>query len=231
MASSSVRSSQKDESMDTSRVPGALRERLGLEATVALVEMVDRVGQEWRTEVIEQVLDRFDGRLVEAVSPLRLQMVEGFAGLRQEIGEVRDELRQAIGGVRDELRQEIGEVRDELRQAIGGVRDELREEIGEVRDELRQAIGGVRDELRQEIGGVRDELRQGIGRLQDELRREGDGRRQDVSSLRLEIGGLREGLATDRFELLKWTFLFWVGQVVAIGSLVALLLRFVRPVG
>jgi hypothetical protein len=152
-----VRSGQKDGSIDTSRVPGALGERLGLEATVALVELVDEFGQEWRTEVIEQVLDRFDGRLVEAVSPLRLQMVEGFSALRQEIGEVRDELRQEIGGVRDELRH----VRDELRQEIGGARDELRQGIGRLQDELRREGDDRRQDvssLRLEIGGLREGL-------------------------------------------------------------------------
>lgn len=144
--------------MDTSRVPEGLRERLGFEATVALVELFNGLESEWSERVTVRVADRFERRLVEETSRLRVGMVEGFASLRHEIGTVR---------------QEVAAVRDELRQ-----------------------------EIRQEIGSVRQ-----------------------------EIGSVRQEIALNRFELLKWTFLFWVGQVFAIGSLVTLLLRFVRPVG
>jgi uncharacterized protein (DUF3084 family) len=163
--------------MDSSRVSGALRERLGHEATAGLVDLFNRVKVECTAEVIGIVGDRFERRLIEETSRLRVDMVQGFVALRQEIGEVRQEI--------GEVRQEIGEVRQE----IGGVRQEM---------------GGVR----QEIAGVRQELRQEIGR---------------------ELGTLRQEMAQNRFELLKWAFLFWVGQFFAVGSLVALLVRFLRP--
>jgi hypothetical protein len=44
-----------------------------------------------------------------------------------------------------------------------------------------------------------------------------------------EIGKLRidvvEQLAITRHELLKWSFLFWIGQVAAVAGLLALMLR------
>jgi hypothetical protein len=46
--------------------------------------------------------------------------------------------------------------------------------------------------------------------------------RSDQSSLRTDF---HEGLSSLRVELLRWAFVFWIGQVVSIGGLVALLLR------
>jgi hypothetical protein len=36
---------------------------------------------------------------------------------------------------------------------------------------------------------------------------------------------LRQEIANTRFELLKWSFLFWVGQVVTVGGMMAFALR------
>ena len=55
----------------------------------------------------------------------------------------------------------------------------------------------------------------------------------EVSGLRLE---LREGLAAVhqeigamRFSVLKWMFLFWVGQIAAVAGLMNIMLRAPKP--
>jgi hypothetical protein len=52
---------------------------------------------------------------------------------------------------------------------------------------------------------------------------------EELARLRIEMaqgfGGLRQEMADGRFDLVKWTFVFWVGQVVAIGGIVGLLIR------
>jgi hypothetical protein len=40
---------------------------------------------------------------------------------------------------------------------------------------------------------------------------------------------LRQEMANGRFELLKWSFVFWVGQVLTVTALVGLMLRLSRP--
>ena len=40
-----------------------------------------------------------------------------------------------------------------------------------------------------------------------------------------EIGKLRLDIVTTRVELLKWSFLFWIGQVAAMAGLLAFMLR------
>jgi len=44
---------------------------------------------------------------------------------------------------------------------------------------------------------------------------------QEVSALRLDIANLRA-------DLLKWSFLFWIGQLAAVAGLISLLLRTVN---
>ena len=39
---------------------------------------------------------------------------------------------------------------------------------------------------------------------------------------------LRGEIASGRVDLFKWCFLFWVGQVLAIGGLLAVMLRLTR---
>ena len=58
---------------------------------------------------------------------------------------------------------------------------------------------------------------------------------EEISKLRVEMtqgfAALRQDLADRQFELLKWAFLFWVGQFFAVAGLVAVVIRFLRPNG
>jgi hypothetical protein len=45
------------------------------------------------------------------------------------------------------------------------------------------------------------------------------------TALHEELTHVRREIATTRFELMKWSLIFWVGQVAAIGGLLAFTLR------
>lgn len=50
--------------------------------------------------------------------------------------------------------------------------------------------------------------------------------RQDFhQSLNEGLAGIRTELATVRVEMLRWSFVFWIGQVAAVAALLALMLR------
>ena len=91
-------------------------------------------------------------------------------------------------------------------------------ELAGVRTEM--ARGEAR--LREEIAGVRVEMARGEARLHGEISQTG-------AMLREEMALIRQEMATSRFELLKWSFLFWVGQVIAVVGLVGVMLRAVGP--
>jgi hypothetical protein len=170
--------------MEVSDVPPALRERLGNEATVSLLELFDTARHEWVPEVTTAAIERFERRLGEEVTALRTEM----AGLRAEMGALRTELRTEMGELRTELRTEMGELRTEVHAAMGELRTELHAEMGELRSELRQ----------------------------------------EVAKVRLDFANLRLDDAAARFELLKWSFVFWIGQVFAVAGVMALVLRLSR---
>ena len=128
--------------MDVNDVPDPLQDRLGHEATAGLIELLADAREQWTAEMIERVGDRFERRLTDEITKVRVEMVQGFAALRQEITE-------------------------------------------------------------------------GLGQLRHEMT-------AGFASIRQEITALR-------FELLKWTFVFWAGQLFALAGFLAVLLRFVRP--
>ena len=82
---------------------------------------------------------------------------------------------------------------------------------------LRAEMAKQAAELRQEIATQGAELRREMTTLWSGLRGELQAQRAD----------LRSELAAGRSELLKWCFLFWIGQVVALGTLMAVMLRLV----
>jgi hypothetical protein len=128
--------------MDVTDVPTALQDRLGPEATAGLIELLLDAREEWTTEMIERVGDRFERRLMEETTKLRIEMTQGFAALRQEMTE---------------------------------------------------GFAAIRQEMTEGFAAIRHEM------------------------------------ADQRFALLKWAFLFWIGQFFAVASLMVVLIRFLRP--
>ncbi len=58
---------------------------------------------------------------------------------------------------------------------------------------------------------MRREMHEGLGALRREMY---DG-----------LTAIRQEIATNRVELLKWSFLFWAGQITTIAGLLALVFR------
>jgi hypothetical protein len=171
--------------VDIDAVPAPLRTRLGPEATVGLLELLDLSHRAERDAVISACTERFERRLVEEVSGLRVQIAQVESSIRQDMAQLGAALRK------------------EMTEMVVG----LRQETGETRAGLRQEMGEMRAGLRQEMGEMRAGLREEICRLGSTL---------------------REEMASGRIELFKWCFLFWIGQVLAIGGLMGVMLRLTR---
>ncbi len=62
--------------MDIEHVPPALQERLGPPATLALLSAINAGGRQWKDEVMTSAADRFERRLVDVDTGLRLRMSE-----------------------------------------------------------------------------------------------------------------------------------------------------------
>jgi hypothetical protein len=135
--------------MDIEQVPAALQERLGVEATSGLLQLFDRAHREQRADVITACMDRFERRLVEEISGVRVHIAQVDASLRRDMAEMGASIRQDMARMGADLRQ--------------------------------------------------------------------------------EMAGIRQDMASGRVELLKWCFLFWVGQVVAVAAIMGTMLRLFRP--
>ena len=61
--------------MDNHGVPEALRERLGREATLGLLELVDTRQMAWSDRVLTLATERFERRLAEELATLRVALV------------------------------------------------------------------------------------------------------------------------------------------------------------
>jgi hypothetical protein len=153
--------------MDVGDVPVALADRLGPDASADLVRLfndlavsLDEVPAAWSEQVLSRAEERFERRLAEETSKLRVEMAQGFAAVRQEITTLGSDVRQEMTMLRSDLRQEMTTLRSDLRQEM--------------------ATLGT---------------------------------------------GLRQDMANHRVELLRWSFLFWVGQVAATLALLAFMLR------
>ena len=78
--------------MDATAVPAGLADRLGRKGTLGLIEVLGVTERECLEMTLTQSSDRFESRLVEETSKLRVEMHDGFAMLRLEMGALRQEM-------------------------------------------------------------------------------------------------------------------------------------------
>jgi hypothetical protein len=81
-----------------------LRERIGNDATDTLLTMMDESSRARGEEVMKTMVDRFERRLSEEISALRIEMHKGFADIRSEfhgeLGQLRAEMHAGFASVR-----------------------------------------------------------------------------------------------------------------------------------
>ena len=98
-----VKRSDRNENMQFERVRPALREVLGHQGTADLVDFVAHCRKEWQADVIDVAGERFERRLAEETSKLRVDVAQGFAGLRDDMTRGFAELRTDFGHQRFEI--------------------------------------------------------------------------------------------------------------------------------
>ena len=98
-----------------------------------------------------------------------------------------------------------------LVEETGRLRVDIANLRGETFGKLEQTDGG----LRTEMAGLRVEMAQTHGALRVELVRE----------MQIGFGAIRQEMANNRVEFLRWAFVFWVGQFFAVAGLVGVLMR------
>jgi hypothetical protein len=96
----------------------------------------------------------------------------------------------------------------------------VRERLGsDAAFELAEYLGREQDEWSEDV------LSAAADRFECRLAGEMSGLRRELQA---GLGGVRQEVATSRVEMLKWSFIFWIGQVAAIAGLLTMMLR-ARP--
>jgi len=70
--------------MESNRVPAALQERLGREGTLGLLDLIDTSQMAWSDRVMSITAERFERRLSEEVSRLRVDLIRELHTGRSE---------------------------------------------------------------------------------------------------------------------------------------------------
>ena len=83
---------------------------------------------------------------------------------------------------------------------------------------IREYIAEMRAEIREEMADMRAECRERIAALESELRQE---------MAQMEAHLLAE-IARRHSELIRWMFIFWIGQFVSMAALVIALAQILR---
>jgi hypothetical protein len=161
--------------MEIEQVPPALQERLGLEATTGLLQLFERSQREWKADVMMMCSERFERRVVEEISGVRLHIGQVEMSIRRDMTEMGSGIRQDMTAMGASIRQEMTEMGASIRQDM---------------TEMGASI------------------------------------RQDMAAMGASI---RQDMASGRVELLKWCFLFWIGQVFAMAGIMGMMLRMFRP--
>jgi hypothetical protein len=159
-----------------------------------------------------------------------------------EIGAVPEALRERLGrDATSGLVELLGHAHREQRAELIAACTErferrLVEEIAGVRVQIAQVEASVRQDMAEMGASIRQEMAQMGASIRQEMAQMGASIRQEMAqmgaSIRLDMAemgaGIRQDMAAGRVELLKWCFLFWIGQVVAVGTMMGVMLRLMR---
>lgn len=74
--------------MDIQHVPPALHDRLGPDGSGGLVSALNAAGREWKDEVMTAAIDRFERRIVEEASKLRVDIANTESRLQARIADL-----------------------------------------------------------------------------------------------------------------------------------------------
>ncbi len=137
-------------------------------------------------------------------------MAAAVRALREKLGD------DAMGGLQTFVDDAGQKWKDEvLSLATERFNRHLGEQIGALRLEMTKEFAAGRVETARECSAVRVEM----AAMRTELR----------SEMAAMGAGLRTEMAATHFSMLKWAFVFWIGQLAAMSGIMALLLRTIAP--
>ena len=110
------------------------------------------------------------------------------------------------------LKQSIGE--EQAQVVVEGMKTQVREALENSKSVLA---------TKEDLFSLRSELKEDINNLRSELKEDINGLRVEIASVRADTAALEIKMEKMRADLIKWMFIFWVSQLVAVFSLLRFL--------
>ena len=166
-------------------------------------------GQPPRSDHIDSSAGRWHRRLERSGRGLRMDIETVPVPLRERRGP------EATGGLLHVLELSHREWRADV-IAVCTERFERR---------LVEEVAGLRVQIAQTEAVLRRDMSEMKADIRQEMAQMGADIRQEMAQMG---GNIRQEIATGRVEMVKWCFLFWIGQLVTIVSSAGIMLRLVR---
>ena len=144
-------------------------------------------------------------------------MASVVRALREKLGD------EAMGGLQNFVDDAGRRWKDDVLTLTGErFNNRLGEELGAFRLDMAKEFAAVRVEAAKEFAAVRGEMAKEFAAVRGEMAKEFAAVRGEMAK---EFAAVRGEMAETRFSMLKWAFVFWVGQLVAMTGIMTLLLR------
>jgi len=200
--------------------------KLGKEETEGLIGFVENRKDsdlENKTKTLATKEDVF--LLKEDIASLRLDTKQEITTLRLEFAEFRLETKQEFAAVRAEFAADRAETKQEfaaVRAEFAAHRAETKQECAAVRAEF----AADRAETKQEFATDRSETKKEFAAVRAESKEDFALIRESIAKLEGRIEAkLENRLGDTKFEILKWMFIFWASQLLAIFSFIMLFIK------
>ncbi len=115
------------------KFPHKLEDLLGRPGTDEFVDFLNQAFHSSKEDVVQTVGDRFERRLVEETSKLRIELKEDIAGIRTEMIGLRAEFKENIADLKAELKEDLSAVKT----VNAGLQTELKGDISGLRSEMK----------------------------------------------------------------------------------------------
>jgi len=176
-------------------VPKVLREKLGEDGVDSLIELFNKQEEKTKEDVIVLVEEKFERRLSSLIS-----------GIREDIAILEGKLEGRINGVRQEITALEGRLNERITQEISGVRQEITALEGRINERITGEISKLNERITEEVSKFDNKMTKEISKLDHKIT-------EEVSKLRVEMSQFKT-------EIIKWMFLFWIGQLACVAGIV-----------
>ena len=136
--------------------------------------------------------------------------IEVYDAIKGKLGE--EESRKLLRYIDEKITTEVATKADLelLRSEIEALEERLRSEIGSLEERLGSKIESLEEKMSGEVKAIQEGIRGQIKSTEERLR----GENKEIE------GKLGEKIEKTKADIIKWMFIFWIGQI---GTLLAIL--------